>query len=126
MDEFVVRLKAHSAELPVTYYCEWIDRWLMGDEFKGHLRAWGDRCDVIVCFSRARALHRARSMRRQSDEQRWLATRLKECATAFDGGADLSAILLIRETYRSTAIDEEYRMAVATIPEWMESESTPL
>src|SRR5213080_430481 len=31
LDEFAEILRAHSAELPVAYFSEWIDMWSMGD-----------------------------------------------------------------------------------------------
>ncbi|MGV3531360.1 MAG: hypothetical protein ACO1QR_03250 [Chthoniobacteraceae bacterium] len=118
VDDFVLRLKAAHAEFPVSYYCEWIDRWSMGDAFDGPLRASGKRFE-ITCFSPKEAILRGRAIHPQWPEQKWLATRLGEAGAAWGTITGVSTILLIRESIGPSADDEEYRLSETKIPSWV-------
>ena len=122
LDKFVLRLKAHQADFPVCYYCEWIDTWSMGDEFEGSLRVVGQRFEV-TCFSPEEAVERSKQIRGEWREQKWMAARLKEASDAWPGGAELSTILLIRELLGPSADENELRIASEGVPLWLSDDA---
>jgi hypothetical protein len=119
VDRLCTAVRANGLSLPVTYFAEWVDRWLMGDAVPGpgpfqgsrfqaagltpeQARAWADRCGS------------------QFPEQEWLACRLREAA---DSGAasGRAMVVLIREVVGPSATDEEVREALGAVPGWLAS-----
>src|SRR5687767_11004126 len=43
VDRFCAGLRNHGDSLPVVYFCEWIDRWLMGNQVPGPGGVNGER-----------------------------------------------------------------------------------
>src|SRR5262249_965164 len=82
IDRFAVVLREGAADLPVLYFCEWTDHWLMGDDVLGPGAVGGKRFEAS-CYSPAEAEALAASSPRQFPEQEWLATRLREAAGAW-------------------------------------------
>jgi hypothetical protein len=55
VDHFCQQLRAHSAELPIVCFCEWIDHWLMGNLVPGVGAVEGKRFHA-ACMTPERAL----------------------------------------------------------------------
>ncbi|MHA3774511.1 hypothetical protein ACXR0O_23550 [Verrucomicrobiota bacterium sgz303538] len=121
IDGFVLRLKAQSDALAVVYYCEWIDRWSMGDDFPGRFSVAGDQFE-ITCLSSEEALLAAKECRHQFQEQQWLASRLRECASSWNPLVETSVIILIREVLGPSASDE-INHSQAEAPAWIINEN---
>jgi hypothetical protein len=120
VDRFCQALREHALELPVVYFAEWVDRWLMGDQVPGpgkvegqqfqaalfspdDARAWADRCDC------------------QFPEQGWLAGRLREAAAGWGKVGEHYAMVVLRDMVGPSTDDDEVRAALNTIPPWLES-----
>src|SRR5262245_31595028 len=70
VDRFCQQLRANGAVLPVVYFCEWVDRWLMGDQVPGPGAVDGKRFQV-ACLSPGQALSWAGQCGEQFPEQQW-------------------------------------------------------
>ena len=122
---FAESLDAHRTELPVVYYTEWLDRWSMFNTFSepfaarggSVLRATG-RFDLVCCTDRPAEMLTLPAGGWQWDEQAWLAARLREVATAWEGMGGSSLVLLRAASAPSTE-DEEVTAAMAGDPEWL-------
>jgi hypothetical protein len=102
IDGFVLKLRAGRADPSVVYYCEWIDRWSMGDDFYPSGYACGNEF-ALKCLSHHQARRLARR-RRQFQEQRWLGARLLECLASWRPQIEITApILLIRQALGPSA-----------------------
>jgi hypothetical protein len=115
VDRFCQQLPAHGAELPVVYFCEWVDRWLMGDQVPGSGAVQGSRFQV-TCLSRAGAQLQARQCGNQFEEQKWLASRLREAATSW-AGEEPAVVVVVREVLGGSTTDEEIRASLRVIPD---------
>src|SRR4051812_29065180 len=82
VDGFCAQLRAHGVALPVLYFGEWVDRWLMGDVVPGPGAVAGRQYQA-ACLSPAQALQWAERCGEQFPEQQWLASRLREAAGAW-------------------------------------------
>src|SRR5262245_59704050 len=89
------QLRAHGAALPVVYFGEWIDRWLMGDVVPGPGTVAGRQYEA-ACLSPEQAAAWAKRCGRQFPEEQWLASRLWEAAEAWAGVAEPRAIVVLR------------------------------
>src|SRR5207248_11179845 len=74
IDDFGERLRSNYAALPVVYFCEWIDRWLMGDQVPGPAAVAGRRFQAS-CMSPEDAAEGAGRCGSQFPEQLWQAAR---------------------------------------------------
>ena len=118
IDQFCDALRVHAEELPVLYYGEWIDRWLMGDLVPGPSPLEGRRFQ-LAAFTREEARDWAKRCGSQHQEQAWLAARLREAAAAWSGLTDHAHILVIREVFGCLAADEEVEAALGVVPDWI-------
>jgi hypothetical protein len=121
VDLFCERLRANSAELPVVYFCEWVDHWLMGDEVPGPGAVDGKRFQV-ACLSPRRAVSWAGQCGSQFPEQQWLARRLREAARGWGSVAEPLAVVMVREVLGASITDEEVRAALHGVPSWLSCE----
>src|SRR5437879_3455406 len=76
IDHFCRSLRENAASLPILYFSEWIDRWLMGDTVVREKGAQG-RIYQVTCLSQEEARAWADGCVRQFVEQEWLAARLR-------------------------------------------------
>ena len=74
VDRFCATLRDNGRSLPVVYFCEWVDRWLMGDLVPGPDAAEGRKYQA-TCLSPEQAIAWAERCGHQFPEQEWLAAR---------------------------------------------------
>jgi hypothetical protein len=103
--------------LPIVYFCEWLDRWLMGDLVPGPEAVEGVRYQA-ACLVPEQALAWADRCGHQFPEQQWLASRLREAAVAW-GGAEKQVVVLVREVLGGSATDEEVETSLDAVPAWL-------
>lgn len=118
LDSFCENLRAHSEELTVVYYSEWIDRWLMGDEVPGPGAVQGRKYQATV-LTPNEAIAWADKIYNQFDEQKCLKARLREAANAKEKLVKDEVIVVIREVWDVFARDEQYLAAFQIVPTWL-------
>jgi hypothetical protein len=123
VDDFCEQLRQNGVALPVIYFSEWIDRWLMGDLATGPQVTRGNRFEAH-CGSPAEAFVWADRCGNQFPEQRWLAMRLREAAGAWQLHAGSAVVLLVREVLGASTTDEEVTASLQVVPEWLCSKRT--
>jgi hypothetical protein len=124
IDELGERLRSNGAALPVVYFCEWIDRWLMGDLVPGPGAIAGRRFQVS-CLSPEEAVEWAGRCGEQFPEQLWLASRLREAAAAWQPLAGPAVVVVLREVLGASATDEEVLASLRGVPPWLSELGKP-
>ncbi len=127
VDRFAVRLRLHAADLPVLYFCEWIDRWSMFDLFldlRPNEAAWplSVYANQFEAFCYAlpndEALIRRRAQQEhQFQETSWFVTRLCEAIEAW--GSVAAALVVLREVSGGSALDREIEASLEGLPPWV-------
>jgi hypothetical protein len=105
VDRFCAVLREHAQSLPIVYFCEWLDRWLMGDRVPGPEAVEGRRYQA-TCLSPEQALAWADRGAGQFPEEEWLASRLREAARG-GFGTEPRAVVIVREVLDVSATDKE-------------------
>jgi hypothetical protein len=123
VDRFCVALRENGAFLPIVYFCEWVDRWLMGDLVPGPEAVEGRRYQA-ACLLPEQALAWAGRCGHQFPEQEWLASRLREAAVAW-GGLEPRVIVVVREVLGGSATDEEVEVSTGVVPGWFSFPESP-
>lgn len=118
VDKLCASIREHALTLPVVYFAEWVDRWLMGDLVPGPEAVEGRRFQA-ACLSPAQATGWADRCGSQYAEQGWLASRLREAAAGWGGVAEPYAVVVIREVVGAPANDEEVQGAADSVPAWL-------
>lgn len=119
VDRFCTELRDNGSSLPVVYFCEWIDRWLMGDLVPGSNPKEGRRFQA-ACFSADSARDWAARCGQQWSEQQWFAARLNEAADGWSTVADgRLAVVCIRDVIGGTTLDEEMKRSLDQCPGWL-------
>jgi len=116
VDWFSDALRDHGLELPVVYFGEWADHWLMGDHLPKPSVA-GRRYEA-ACLSADEAVAWADRCGSQFAEQAWLAGRLREAAAVFAAGAD-RVVLVLRFVVGPSLSDADLRSARDDVPDWL-------
>jgi hypothetical protein len=116
---FCELLRANCEILPILYFSQWIDRWLMGDMVPGPQAVRGDRVEV-ACLSATEAKAWAERCGSQFDEHRFLAARLREAADAWQPLAGPLVVVVMREVIGPSALDQEITSSLAKVPNWLE------
>jgi hypothetical protein len=111
-------IRAHAISLPVVYFAEWVDHWLMGNMVPGPGAVEGRRFQA-ACLSPAEALGWADRCGRQCAEQDWLASRLREAAAGWGGMAEPYSVVIVREAVGASATDEQVEKAARSVPAWL-------
>jgi hypothetical protein len=111
-------IREHALSLPVVYFAEWVDRWLMGNLVPGPGAVEGRRFQA-ACLSPAEALGWADRCGRQFAEQEWLASRLREAAAGWGGIAEPYSVVVVRETVGASVTDDEVEAVANRIPAWL-------
>lgn len=124
IDLFCGRLRDNGDSLPVVYFSEWVDRWLMGDLVPGPAAAAGHRCEA-VCLSPAQAIAWAEGCGDQFPEQGWLAARLREAARGWGSVAKRYAVVVVREVIGPSTADDEVRASLGAVPAWLQALAKP-
>lgn len=118
IDRFCDGLREHGYSLPIVYFSEWVDHWLMGDLVPGPAAVEGRRCQA-ACLSVEQAVACADGCGDQFSEQEWLAARLREAASAWDVGAERYAVVVVREVFGASTTDEEVLASLDVVPAWL-------
>jgi hypothetical protein len=123
IDNFAVALRDNALSLPVVYFCEWADYWLMGGDLVPGSGVVEGRRYQAACLSPAQALAWAERCGQQFQEQEWLAARLREAVLSWQGviGEQL-AVVVLREVVGGAMSDEEVRESLTGVPEWLAAE----
>src|SRR5262249_4798702 len=118
IDHFCKQLWANGTTLPVVYFCEWVDRWLMGNLVPGPGCMNGTRYQV-TCLRPEQATEWAEQCGDQFPEQGWLASRLREAAAGWALMTDRRVVVAIREVIGPSTTDDEVRESLGRIPGWL-------
>ena len=118
VDRLCASIREHALSLPVVYFAEWVDRWLMGDLVPGPGAVEGRRFQA-ACLAPAQATAWADRCGSQFAEQRWLASRLREAAAGWGGVAEPYAVVVVREAVGASATDDEVQATARSIPAWL-------
>ena len=120
VDQFCLTLRENALSLPVVYFAQWVDRWLMGNSVPGPGSVEGARFQ-IACLSPEQAAAWANQCGSQFVEQEWLASRLREASVGWGTVNERYAVLVIREVIGPSTTDDEVEAALDTIPAWLSS-----
>jgi hypothetical protein len=123
VDRFCAALRENGLSLPVVYFSEWVDRWLMGNLVPGPNAVEGRRFQA-ACLLPDQAVVWADQCGEQFSEQKWLAARLREAAGGWGTVAEQYAVVVIREVLGGSTTDEEVQASLDSVPEWLASLST--
>jgi hypothetical protein len=117
VDRFCAALRENAFSPAIVYFCEWVDRWLMGDLVPGPDKVEGRQYEA-ACFSPLKAQAWADQCGQQFVEHEWLATRLREAAAAWDH-MEARAVVVLREAFDVSRNDEEVEAAFTEVPDWL-------
>ena len=120
VDRMCESIREGALSLPVVYFAEWVDRWLMGDLVPGPGAVQSRRFQA-ACLSPAQATGWADRCGTQFAEQGWLASRLREAAAGWGSVAEPYAVVVIREVVGASPTDGEVQAAGDSIPAWLSS-----
>jgi hypothetical protein len=118
VDRFCTALRGNATSLPIVYFSEWIDRWLMSDAAPGPGTVEGRRFQA-TCFTRSEAMDWAGKCGNQFQEQQWLAARLREATLAWSELADRVVVLVVREVLDGSTADGEMQASFGVVPGWL-------
>lgn len=117
VDRFCASLRDNGLSLPLVYFCEWLDRWLMGDLLPRPDAVEG-RTYQAVCLSLEQTRVCAEQCGHQFPEEEWMATRLREAAVGWDG-VERRTIVVIREVLGPTVTAAEVEASRGVVPKWL-------
>lgn len=120
VDRFCAELRVHKTSLPVLYFAEWVDRWSMGDVVPGPHAVSGRRY-MMCCMTPAEALHWADTRSDQFHEYRWLAARLREASSAWEGLVERRTVVVMRDAVGLSTEDDEVTPSLTGVPPWLAS-----
>jgi len=120
VDQFCTNLRENVMSLPVVYFCEWVDRWLMGDQIVGADGAEGRQYHA-ACLSPKQAEALAGRCGNQFQEQQWLAARLREAAAGWGTVAERYVVVVIRQVVGPSTTDDEVKLSLKSVPAWLDS-----
>jgi hypothetical protein len=120
VDHIAAALRDNALSLPVVFFSEWVDRWLMGDRLPGPGAVAGRRFEA-TCFTPAEAMAWAGRCGRQHPEEAWLAARLREAAAAWELVAGPRVVVVLREAVGGSTTDEEVQESLQGVPAWLAS-----
>jgi hypothetical protein len=118
VDHFCLQLRDNGASLSVVYFCEWMDRWSMGDAAPAPGAIIGKRFQA-ACLTPREAAAWANQCGNQFPEQTWSAARLREAADAGAAIAQRRVVMVVREVLGTSTTDDETRAALGMMPEWL-------
>jgi len=118
VDRLCASIRGHAQVLPVVYFTEWVDRWLMGDSVPGPGAVDGRQFQA-TCLTPDEAVQWAERCGNQFAEQGWLASRLREAAAGWGGVAEPYAVVVVREAVGASVTDDEVQAAADCVPDWL-------
>jgi hypothetical protein len=117
VDRLCLALRENSSSLPIIYFAEWVDHWLMGNLVPGPSAVIGQRFQA-TCLTASEAVEFANRCGKQFDEQGWLSRRLGEAAVAYQPATD-RVIVIAREVLGASSTNDEVEASLTRIPEWL-------
>lgn len=117
IDRFCTTISENRLSLPIVYFCEWGDRWLMGNDVPGPNSQEGKRYQAS-CMTSAEAVAWAEKLGDQYQEQLRFASRLREAAYGWGTVTDRYAIMSVREVMDGSTRDDEVEESLNGIPKW--------
>lgn len=118
VDQFCSRLRSHGHSLPVLFFIEWIDHWLMGDEVPGPGGVSGQRFEAS-CLTLSEAKEWAKRLGRQFPEQEWLRSRLTKAADAWHPARTEAVVVILREVLGPSVSAEDVESSMEMVPDWL-------
>ncbi|MBX9579722.1 MAG: hypothetical protein K2X87_05380 [Gemmataceae bacterium] len=118
VDQLCETIRGHALSLPVVYFAEWVDRWLMGDSIPGPGKVEGRQVQA-TCLSPTQATTWADRCGRQFAEQGWLAARLREAAAGWGPRVQPLAVVVTREVVGPMTTDDEVVASLSGVPAWL-------
>lgn len=130
-DDFAERVRAHSLDLTVCHFVEWIDRWSMGDLFSGWLTPAGRSVPMGIHANRfeiygyplpdgGKLSHALASAEpQQFDEADWWIASLRHAVNAWEKLIPSATLLVLRQVVDGTALDEEIASSLQSCPAWL-------
>jgi hypothetical protein len=120
VDRVCAAIRANALSLPVVYFAEWVDHWLMGDAVPGPGAVEGRQFQAANLTSeQARAW--AGQCGSQFPEQEWLACRLREAVAVTGSASGQATVVVIREVVGPSATDEEMQHTLEAPAGWLSS-----
>ncbi len=116
-DRFCIAISDNRLSLPIVYFCEWIDRWLMGDRVPGPNAKQGVKYQAS-CMTPEEADAWAEKCGTQFQEQLSFAARLREAALGWGTVTDRYAIVVIRDVLHLSTGDDEVELSLRGLPSW--------
>ncbi len=118
VDELCAAVRDNALSLPVVYFTEWVDRWLMGNLVPGPGAVVGRRFQATA-LTPEQALAWADQCGTQFAEQGWLAARLREAAACQVTAVEQYTVVVIRETLGPSVSDDEIAATLNSVPPWL-------
>ncbi len=137
IDSFVSNLRTHGHELPVVFFQEHVDFWLMGGDYQRWLapeygpraiEVHSDRFQVWcyplhygeVLAERLKAATRfKRILERIAPEERWFILSLLESVQAWESLVEVAALVVVREVHGGLVMDSELESSLQVVPDWV-------
>lgn len=117
IDRLCLAVRENSSLLPIIYFSEWVDHWLMGDLLPGLNAVIGQRFQA-TCLTPSESNEFANRCGNQFDEQEWLLARLREAASVHESVTD-RIVFIAREVLGPSSTDVEVEASFTGIPEWL-------
>lgn len=118
IDRVCATIREHALSLPIVYFTEWVDHWLMGDEVPGPGAVEGQRFQAS-CLTPDQTRAWVERCGNQFAEQEWLTVRFREAANGWGPVADRYAVVVIREVTGPSVGDDEVRATLGHTPAWL-------
>lgn len=141
MESYAEQFRNHAADLPMIFFCEYIDPWTCGpivpfikmDLENGEL----SRNSVHLCADRyslycyefpdggllareiKHALGRKHIRKRHAQEDRWAYSILQEAVHAWDTIADRAVIVVLEYLLNASVTDDVLADSLCVVPEWI-------
>jgi len=118
LDAFCDAVNDNRLSLPIVYFCEWVDRWLMGDRVPGPAAQQGKQYQAS-CMTPAEANAWAEKCGTQFQEELSFAARLREAALGWGTVTDRYALVVTRDVLHISTGDDEVEASLSGVPSWL-------
>jgi hypothetical protein len=134
VDSFAAALRSEGHKLPVIFFNEHVDMWLMGDFFRDCLPAGVGTCQVcgdqfeLACYSLpdegrlAGVLKdslKRKNARKHPQEEQWFRVRLLEAVRAWELLHEEALLVTLRQVLDATVTDAEVLQSLLRTPPWV-------
>jgi hypothetical protein len=118
LEQFCEGLRSNGHMLPVLFFVEWIDHWLMGDEVPGPGTVSGQRFEAC-CLTSSEAKQWAQQIGNQFPEKEWLKSRLRIAASTWHPSESEAVVVILREVLGPSVSAEDVEGTMDKVPEWL-------